>query len=435
MRVERQAACQEVVCLKRFYPFVIVACCFLITFGNMGLPSTGFSVYQSYIVEVPGVGDLGGSLVVTLRVFVAFICSFLTNRYYAAIDVRRGVFIVSLFGVAGFIVYGLSDNLVGLCAGAVLTGIAYGFGGTVAVTLLIGNWFKGHLGTAIGWASVGSGIASFVMPVIIASVIHGFGLSEAFFVDAFFGLVLSLVVVIFVRSKPQALGLAPYEAKPRTRSTRKRRAEVEAMELDEGPLESPLPRMRYLAMIVALFMLGADAMVGMAFLGILMTSEGIDPIQSALLLSLAGICLTCSKLIIGVICDRFGTMLGSALFFIMLIVGLTLCCLIRVGGFGFAVMAVVLFGCGGCLGSTGISLWSLELSTSKDRLRTIRSFQTAFVFGGFAFNMLPGILKVSLGSYVSTYVFLALMAVASAVIVLSVYGLRRRERQAAKRVV
>ena len=39
--------------IKRHYEKVIAACCFLILFTNVGLPSTSFSVFQPYLVDLP----------------------------------------------------------------------------------------------------------------------------------------------------------------------------------------------------------------------------------------------------------------------------------------------------------------------------------------------------------------------------------------------
>ena len=55
--------------LKQHYEKVICACCFLLLFTNVGLASTSFSVYQPYLVELPGVGHSGGSIVISIRTF------------------------------------------------------------------------------------------------------------------------------------------------------------------------------------------------------------------------------------------------------------------------------------------------------------------------------------------------------------------------------
>ena len=82
--------------LKQHYEKVICACCFLLLFTNVGLASTSFSVYQPYLVELPGVGHSGGSIVISIRTFISVIAMFFVARYYEKLDCRKGVAFASL---------------------------------------------------------------------------------------------------------------------------------------------------------------------------------------------------------------------------------------------------------------------------------------------------------------------------------------------------
>ncbi len=77
--------------MKRHYSAVIVACCFLIMFVNQGLPSTSFNVWQSYLVQVPGVGDGGVAAVLLARTAVSFLAIFAVTPYYKRRDLRSAV--------------------------------------------------------------------------------------------------------------------------------------------------------------------------------------------------------------------------------------------------------------------------------------------------------------------------------------------------------
>ena len=67
--------------IKRHYEKVIAACCFLILFTNVGLPSTSFSVFQPYLVDLPGVGNTGGSIIISVRTFMSLIGMLVVGRY------------------------------------------------------------------------------------------------------------------------------------------------------------------------------------------------------------------------------------------------------------------------------------------------------------------------------------------------------------------
>lgn len=402
--------------MRQHYRIIIVICCFCILFINQGLPATSFNVFQSYLVELPGVGDLGGSLVLTVRTLVSLVAVFFVTAYYRRFSLRVGVAVATAFTAGGFLVYAAARGLALLCLGSALTGIGYGFGGMAAVTLLIGNWYRGHIGTVAGIVGMGSGVASMVMPVVSAAVIARSGLSQAFLAEALIALALGGLAVALLRSRPQDVGLRPTEEEP---PASPRRASLVSVG------SSTLPRADRRLMLVAMTLLGAVAVVGNGYFSVLLTSSGISLQTAALLTAVLGGALTLGKLACGWVLDLVGARRGSLGFFTVLIVGLLLCALVGPGGAADGFFAALFLGCGVALANTGSSVWSLELSAPRDRLGLVRDFQTAYAFGGFAFNLLPGALASATGSYAVSYALFAACAVACSLIVSLVY--RRRQ--------
>lgn len=402
--------------MRQHYRIIIVICCFCILFINQGLPATSFNVFQSYLVELPGVGDLGGSLVLTVRTLVSLVAVFFVTAYYRRFSLRVGVAVATAFTAGGFLVYAAARGLALLCLGSALTGIGYGFGGMAAVTLLIGNWHRGHIGTVAGIVGMGSGVASMVMPVVSAAVIARSGLSQAFLAEALIALALGGLAVALLRSRPQDVGLRPTEEEP---PASPRRASLVSVG------SSTLPRADRRLMLVAMTLLGAVAVVGNGYFSVLLTSSGISLQTAALLTAVLGGALTLGKLACGWVLDLVGARRGSLGFFTVLIVGLLLCALVGPGGAADGFFAALFLGCGVALANTGSSVWSLELSAPRDRLGLVRDFQTAYAFGGFAFNLLPGALASATGSYAVSYALFAACAVACSLIASLVY--RRRQ--------
>lgn len=452
---------------KTNYKPIIVACAFLLLFVNTGFTSTSFSIYQSHIVNLPGVGDVGGSVVVTVRTFVALICMFFTGFYYRRINPRIGFFIATLFTALAFALFGYAQTLGGLCFASVFAGIGYGFGGMVASTFLIGNWFRGKVGSVSGIATMGSGVAAIIIPLLAGWLIDAFSLSTAFYVEAAIAFAIAVLIVMLVRAKPEDVGQKPFAAKEKTKTLAEEAVEVSEESVEEvlegtdrnaeepghqaastpsnhkhhhfhrvhhshhlGPFAQPkvslssvpLPKGSYWAMIFALVLLGGVSVAGYNYFGILLTTQGIDLGIAAVLISLAGVFLTLSKFVVGVVCDKFGTLAGSFVFFILLIVAMLLCALVGIGGVPEAAAAAVVLGIGMPLGTTGIALWSLELSSAEQMLKTIRHFQLAYAFGGFIFNLMPGVLCSLTGTYTTSYFIMMGMTIICAVIVIMVYA-------------
>ena len=441
--------------MRQHYRIVIVACCFCILFINQGLPATSFNVFQSYLVAMPGVGDLGGSLVLTVRSFVSLVAIFFVSAFYRRFSLRVGVAAATAFTAAGFLAYSLARDLALLCLGSVLTGIGYGFGGVVATTMLIGNWYRGHIGTVAGAVGMGSGVASMVMPLAVAAVIARSDLSHAFLMEALLALGLGTVVVALLRSKPQDVGRRPGEepapAAPRAAGTSPAAPAPAAPPAAAAPTRTApepsapaaparhpgkvhvgaatLPRADKHLMLAAMVLLGAVAIVGNGYFSVLLTSSGIGLETAALLTAVLGTSLTLSKLACGWVFDLAGARKGSLAFFTVLIVGLLLCSLAGPGGAADGFFAAVFFGVGVALATTGVSVWTLELSAPRDRLGMVRDFQVAYAFGGFAFNLMPGALANATGSYAVSYALFAAAAIACALIVGIVYK-RRNLREA-----
>ena len=66
--------------MKSHYEKIIVTCCFLSLFVNIGLNSTSFAVYQPYIVSMPDIGDAAGSIILSTRILVSAVATMLVNH-------------------------------------------------------------------------------------------------------------------------------------------------------------------------------------------------------------------------------------------------------------------------------------------------------------------------------------------------------------------
>lgn len=399
--------------VKRHYEKVICVCCFLILFTNIGLPSTSFSVYQPYLVAIPGVGHAGGSVILSVRTFVSLVAMFFVARYYSWLNCRIGAFVASICVAIGFGLYALNtESYAGLCVASVFTGLGYGLGGMICSTMLIGRWFETNVATVAGIAAVGSGVAAVVLPPIVVVVVNVTSLSAAFALEAALALLLGLLVFALLRNFPEDMGLKPYVSKKAEKGTGKpKRARV-----NRDVPHSFLP-----VLMVAMVFVGCASVGGNGYLGVLFTSEGFSTEAAAALIAVSGACLMVSKLFNGVVFDAIGTRNGSVLFFLLFIGGAGLLCLSDMGSSWLATAAAVMFGLGLSLGTVGISVWSIELAPKGREVQTIRNFQICYALGGFIFMLLPGFLAEAFGTYLVSYAALFFMLIAAAAVIVGLY--------------
>lgn len=418
---------------KQHYEAVVAVCCFLILFTNVGLPSTSFSVYQPYLVDLPGVGHSGGSIIVSVRTFMSLLAMLVVGRYYDFLDCRAGACLASAFVSVGFLLYALNTgNFVGLCVASAFTGLGYGLGGMIASTMLINRWFRANVATVAGVAAVGSGVAAIIIPNLAVALINAFGLQMAFAFEAGLALLIAAVVFALLRNDPRDLGLQPYEGRrdaegnllpPRKKAhggLRKRH-----VNRNLSPKAMPL-------LFVAMTIIGCVSVGGGNYLAVLFTSEGFSTESAAALVAVNGACLTVAKLASGMVFDRVGTRNGSLAFFALYIAGTGLLCLSDMGNAGLAGVAVFMFGLGMSLGTVGISVWSIELAPRRKETRVIKNFQVCYALGGFIFTFLPGFLTEAFGTYLVSYAALFVMLVVAAVIIISVYAATEKKAKSAE---
>ena len=427
--------------IKRHYEKIICACCFLLLFTNVGLASTSFSVYQPYLVELPGVGHSGGSIIISIRTFISLIAMFFVARYYDKLDCRKGVAFASFCIGVGFVLYALNtSNYVGLCIGSVFTGLGYGLGGMVASTMLIGRWFKDHVATAAGIAAVGSGVAAVVVPPVVVALESALSLSSAFAAEGVLAIVDALLLYVLLRNKPEDIGLTPYVDPKLSRTleegseslqsglgkngqdaTKRSAKREKPKKRSQARISRNLPPKMVPVVFVAMVFVGSVSVGGSNYLAVLFTSEGFTTEYAAMLVSISGACLMVSKLFTGVIFDKIGTAKGSLLFFAIFIAGIVMLCLSDMGNHNLALFAVLLYGTGLALGTVGISIWSIELAPRGQQVKTIKNFQIAYALGGFIFTFLPGFIMEATGTYLVSYVMLLIMVVLAAVIIGGLY--------------
>ena len=395
--------------LSKNYEKVIIGCCFLGIFVNVGIASTAFSVHQPYLVAMDGIGDTGGSLILSVRTLFSLIAMVFVDRFYQALDVRRGLLVASLCTAAGFLIYSVATSLPVFFAGAVFLGFGYGFGGMVSVTYVVNRWFTGGVGGILGFASMGSGIASIVIPLVVVRIIRAISLQAAFVAEAALAAFLGIIVFLLIRNRPSDVGLKPIEGSlGKTRSARKRTMR-----------ESP--RNEHALLLVAMVFVGIFSCCGITYMSVLATSSGFDALFAATLVSIAGATLTVAKFVAGELFDFLGAPRASALMFALGAIGFALCTQAGAGSAVIMICGALLVGAGLSLGSVGISVWSLDMSSPKTRTREIKNFQVAYALGGFIANTLPGIVKDLVGTYVVSYAAMVAITLTAAIIILRYY--------------
>lgn len=399
--------------MKRIhYGWVVCLVSTLLLFVTMGTVSNGFSVFLPYIQAARGLTHAQTSSLVTLRCLVAFFAMLGIGVYYQKFSIRVGTGLAASFAGLAYLIYGFAQSYGAFCLGAAVSGLGYGLGSMIPVSILMNRWFDQHRALALSICGTGSGIATILLPPVTTALVERSSLAGAFRVEAVGVFAIAAILFLFLRSTPAEMGLRPVGA-----------AEVpETVETQAQPAPDSFtltPKMWAFMGCVSLFM-GALANPGFAHLSVLYTSEGFDPVVVAAILSGTGVMITLGELIYGETTDHLGGRRASLLFGGILLVGHVLCCLAFLQNLVVCGVTVLFLGIGYPIATIGPSVWANDMSSPDHYPTVVRRLQVIYAGGALLFASVPGLMADALGGYIPTYalmsgmLFLALCLVALA---------------------
>lgn len=194
-----------------FYGWLIVAGCFIIMAMSYGAINNCMGVFIKPICADMGFSRAGLGGAQTLLSAALMVMSLVSGRIFARIDLTWALRVSGIVMAAGYFCYSLAQSLPMFYAAALVTGVAEGMITTVALSMLISNWFHTRRGFAVGLAFMGSGVGGMICNPLASQLILRYGWRAAFQILAAAVFVLVVPVCFFIiRTKPADKGLRPY---------------------------------------------------------------------------------------------------------------------------------------------------------------------------------------------------------------------------------
>lgn len=395
---------------KIYYGWYVCAASTLLIFVTMGTVSNGFSVFLPYIKSIHGFTHAQTSHLITIRCLVALLSMLSIKFYYKKFSIRVGTVIAAVCAGIAFCIYSAAESYLTFCIGAAISGLSYGLGSMIPVSILMNKWFIEHRALAISICACGSGIATVVLPPVTTFLVESFSMKAAFGIEAVAIFIIDAVILLVLRNSPEEKKLMPYGYEENAASETK----------EHRGHSYGLNRKMWIFMGCTSLFMGALANPGFSHLSVLYTTEGYSPSVVAAIISGVGIMLALGKVICGQITDKIGGFKSSALFSIMLFIGNVLCCLSFTKSVGLCIATVPLLGMGYAIATVGPPVWASDLVSPDRYADTVRKFQIIYATGAFVFASVPGILADIFGDYIPAYMlFAACTAMAFIFIVLT----------------
>jgi MFS family permease len=389
---------------KGFYGWVNVAVASIMgVIGGFYLVS--FSYLLPYLVRDFGWNRGTVSLAATINMIAMGLCGPLAGFFIVKHGARRSIFFGNILGFAGFILIFFHTRLWELFLGyGLLVGLAVGFGGMLASTTVINNWFVKKRGMALSIFLGSGGAAGMIMGPAIMKMIERAGWRVTVLAISVLVLLFAVILpAIFIRNKPQDLGQVP-DGPDNLGSAVKDRSlpHKAAYKTPVDFTAAEAMRTRSLWLLVAYFCMNMLAM------GALMTHQVAYLLDMGIIATLAGLALsvmsatmTLSQFSVGIIGKRFSMHAIAVGGEVLKIMGLAILIFTNSLAFVFVYMIVLGLGFGAAMAATmNIFPNYFGVSNYPKIMGMVRLF---WAFVGGAGAPLAGYIRETTGSYLPAF--------------------------------
>ena len=433
------------------YGWFIAAVCTLSVIG-VTLLSTGMSVNLNALRSTMGFSGTQTSMIMTVFNATAFAVTFFADRYFEKTGLRTGMTLAALSGAAAFLIYSLAGpEIYVYYAGALFGGIAYALGFMIPSSILVRRWFNKSRAFALSICSAGTGIAVAVCSPVLQAIIRNRGLQISFTTEAFYMILVAVLIYLIVRNDPSDRNTTPYGGNAQT-GTDASSGNKKAQGTGSSPGKSitgsspgksitgssfqkaAAPGAGLLAAVFLMAVIsGMGGSPATSHLALNFNSVGIDSMKVAVGLSAYGIILIGSKLFFGRTADRFGVCTATVIFGLILSAGLSGCFaaeLFPTDAMMF--LSFALLGIGYPIVTLGYPNWASDFSSPEDYPSVLKKFQLGYQLGTLAGSPIPGIIADHAGGYTRAYLVFAVLFFLEVIVIFLAYRqLDRKRRQTA----
>lgn len=282
------------------YKWIILGVCFFMEFLCLGFCSSNAGLYTKAITEALEIKRSVYALTSSFR----YVTQVFTALYFGSLVNRFGVKKMVCFGLSALtgsvFLRGLATNVIHLYLGGILWGCGIVFvGGNMAGTI-VRRWFHQDVGRYTGIVMSANGIGGAIAAQIITPIINNgetFGYRKAYFLSTIISLIISIAVMIFLKESPD--GKAPEKI---TKGKKQPKNAVWA-----GMPYDVIKRKPYFYVTAALVFLTGISLHSVGSINIVyMTDLGFSPSFIAAKATVASLCLTGTKILVGIAYDKKG---------------------------------------------------------------------------------------------------------------------------------
>jgi MFS family permease len=388
---------------RRFYGWTNVSITAIMGIAG-GMYIVSFGMFLKPLVKEFGWKIGTASLAPTINMILMGICGPIAGSFIVKYGAKRALVLGNIVGCIGFTMLFLQSHLWELfVAQGILLGAGAGFGGLLASTTVLNNWFikKRRLALSIFLGS--GGLGGIVMGPLIMYLIDAIGWRHTYLVIALLVLVTSVVLpALFVKNRPQDLGQVPdgetedapaIKQAPNPRGGYKTPVDFTAKEA---------MRTASLWLLIIYFCLNMLAMQGlMTHLVTHMRDIGISSTKAGFALSIMSALMTAAQFLLGFVGTKYSVHTIAVAAEFLKLVGIILLVFTRTLPFIFASMVIMGFG----FGAVFIATWNMfpDYFGISSYPKIMGNVRLAWAFVGALGAPIAGYVRDTTGSYMLAF--------------------------------
>lgn len=370
-----------------------------------------------YVIPVSldlGITRADFSLAISVKALIGFIFTSLSGAVFLRFGTKKPLLLGMVLYCAALGLLSRSNSIATIAIASAVAGVAESFCCTAAVSRVVSDWFNRFQGTVLGLVSAATGFGGSIMCTVLSGAIESSGWRSSYLLAAAIVLVTGVLVLLFVRSRPEDMGLTPYGADYKQRRKTHRREDDHWL----GYTMSELLRMPIFYLTAAVFFLSAVCMY-LAFNMIVphFRDQGMTAADAAALNSILLIFLAVYKFLFGALCDVIGPKWVSII--CMLAGGIGLWLLASVTGFTGGFIAILLYTMGLPIVTIIIPLLTYPLFGYRSHNLSLGIFIAVPVLGNLVSTPIANAVYDRIGSYSPVFQFAAVLSA----VVIGLYAL------------
>lgn len=272
----------------------------MLAFIYLGLGNITQNLYIVPVTEQFGFSRSEFSLISSIISAVGIIGNLTYNMVYERFGIKFIVGGGTLFFALAYFSYYKAASLTVFYIGAVFLGIGIVYCATLTFSILVNKWFTEKRGLILGIIFAGSGLGGSVFSPLVARIITNYGFSSSYLAVSIILFILFVPISLMIKEPDEVFEESEIEQKDNIMSTK-------------TPLRDLLKKPHIMSSMICLFFMGFLLAPLLSITPAHMTDRNFNYIFASKISGAIMLVLAFSKVLLGVVNDRFGIKISMSI--------------------------------------------------------------------------------------------------------------------------